>query len=94
MISIPQYPLYAALIELFQGKSVHYFLKEEQKWSVSMEELERSLHEARLKGVRVRGLVLINPGNPTGTIIGEQVIRDIIDFCFRNEIVLLADEVY
>lgn len=46
-----------------------------------MEELERSLHEARLKGVRVRGLVLINPGNPTGTIIGEQVIRDIIDFC-------------
>jgi aspartate/methionine/tyrosine aminotransferase len=59
-----------------------------------MNGLIRSYDAARKKGVQVRGLVVINPGNPTGTILSKQEMKDIIAFCRDNRIVLLADEVY
>ncbi len=43
-----------------------YFLDERRGWSFSIEELRRALQEAREEGKLVRGLVFINPGNPTG----------------------------
>jgi aspartate/methionine/tyrosine aminotransferase len=46
------------------------------------------------QGKRVRGLVFINPGNPTGQCLTEDNLRDLIKFAVDNEIVLMADEVY
>jgi glutamate--glyoxylate aminotransferase len=46
------------------------------------------------QGQRVRGLVFINPGNPTGQCLTEANLRDLIEFAVDNEIVLMADEVY
>lgn len=43
-----------------------YFLDERRNWALNLEELQRSLKEARDEGKLVRGLVFINPGNPTG----------------------------
>ncbi|KAJ3203388.1 Alanine--glyoxylate aminotransferase 2, mitochondrial, partial [Dinochytrium kinnereticum] len=66
MIPIPQYPLYTASIDLFNGKAVPYYLNEEKDWGLSVEELRKSLREARSQGTEVRALCVINPGNPTG----------------------------
>lgn len=66
MIPIPQYPIYSASLALLGGKQVGYYLDEGKEWSASMEELERSLEEAKGRGVDVKAFVLINPGNPTG----------------------------
>jgi aspartate/methionine/tyrosine aminotransferase len=43
---------------------------------------------------QVRGLVFINPGNPTGQCLTEQNLRELIEFCIRERLVLMADEVY
>jgi alanine transaminase len=59
-----------------------------------MDELEKSYLKAKSEGIKIKGLVLINPGNPTGTIIGKETIKNIIEFCHRNNLTLLADEVY
>ena len=48
------------------GTLVGYYLDERRSWGLSIEELRRSLKEARDEGKLVRGLVFINPGNPTG----------------------------
>lgn len=56
--------------------------------------IQQSLDAAKLKGTCPRALVFINPGNPTGTCLSESDIRDLIMFCHRNRLVLLADEVY
>lgn len=40
--------------------------------------LRKALDEARAEGVEVRGIAVINPGNPTGNILAEEQIRDII----------------
>jgi len=58
------------------------------------EELQRSYDEAAKKGVETRALVIINPGNPTGQCLSEANMREIIEFCSKNRVILLADEVY
>jgi len=94
MVPIPQYPLYSAAISLYGGELVPYFLNEEDGWSMDVNELQKSLNEAKSKGICVRALVFINPGNPTGQCLSEANLRDLIAFCHNNRIVLCADEVY
>lgn len=94
MTPIPQYPLYSATLDLLGGHKVGYYLNEESNWGLNMEELERSLEDAKAKGINVVGLVLINPGNPTGQVLSSDEVKDVVMFCSRHNIVLLSDEVY
>eukprot|EP00042_Codosiga_hollandica_P048097 m.531999 g.531999 ORF g.531999 m.531999 type:complete len:317 (+) comp57589_c0_seq5:547-1497(+) len=94
MIPIPQYPLYSATIALCHGTPVPYYLDESKNWDLSVDELERSLKEARDKGIDVRTLVVINPGNPTGQCLTIESMRQVVQFCHRRNLVLMADEVY
>ncbi|KAL7754456.1 alanine transaminase [Sorochytrium milnesiophthora] len=94
MIPIPQYPLYTASIGLFNGRTVGYYLDEEDDWSLNAKEVLRSLREARDKGIDVRALCIINPGNPTGNIMSRKNMEEVIDVCHKERLVLLADEVY
>lgn len=94
MIPTPQYPIYSATIDMLGGQKVGYYLDEENNWDLSMQELERSLEEAKAKGIRVNSFVLINPGNPTGQVLSESSVQDVVKFCAKYKLVLLADEVY
>nr|CAG8476775.1 11402_t:CDS:10 [Entrophospora candida] len=94
MIPIPQYPLYTATLSLFNGNPVPYYLDEDNGWKLDIKELDESFVEAKKKGLDVRALVIINPGNPTGQCLSEDNIKEIIEFCHSKRIVILADEVY
>ncbi|KAL5062558.1 hypothetical protein RYX36_024295 [Vicia faba] len=91
---IPQYPLYSASITLHGGHLVPYYLDEATGWGLEISELKKQLEDARSKGISVRALVVINPGNPTGQVLAEENQRDIVEFCKKEGLVLLADEVY
>lgn len=91
---IPQYPLYSALTTLLDGKLVPYYLNEALGWSCTVEALKDALENAREESISVRALVIINPGNPTGQVISEESMREIISFCVKEGICLMADEVY
>lgn len=65
MIPIPQYPLYSASIVEYNMEQVGYYLDEDNDWGLDVKELERAVKEARER-CNVRGIVVINPGNPTG----------------------------
>lgn len=94
MIPIPQYPLYSAAIALNGGRAVGYFLDESSDWSTNGQELERSLSAAKEDGTEVRALAVINPGNPTGQVMSVDSMKEVLHFCHREALVLLADEVY
>jgi aspartate/methionine/tyrosine aminotransferase len=94
MIPIPQYPIYSATIDLLGGHQVGYYLDEKRGWDLNMKELERALQEANDNGINVNSLVLINPGNPTGQVLSHTAVKDIVRFCAKHNLVLLADEVY
>lgn len=91
---IPQYPLYSACIQLLGATLAGYYLDENKEWSVGLDELQKSYDEYVNSGHRVKAMVIINPGNPTGNILSEENIADIIKFCYNNNLVILADEVY
>lgn len=94
MVPIPQYPIYSALIARLAGREIGYELDEERGWAITEEELYKQLNDAKAKGVTVRALALINPGNPTGQLMGVEQLEMVGKFCVDNGIVLLADEVY
>eukprot|EP00475_Leptophrys_vorax_P045526 TRINITY_DN9475_c0_g1_i1.p1 TRINITY_DN9475_c0_g1~~TRINITY_DN9475_c0_g1_i1.p1 ORF type:complete len:374 (+),score=90.86 TRINITY_DN9475_c0_g1_i1:626-1747(+) len=95
MIPIPQYPLYSATLAMCGGQGVGYFLDENSCWGFSGDELEDAISTAKTRdGFNVRGLVLINPGNPTGQCVSEEMLERVLLFCNKHQLVLFADEVY
>ena len=78
LVPIPQYPLYSAALALSQAQLLPYELDEADGWSLPVAEIERSLAEARAKGVAPRALVVINPGNPTGQCMSEAEVRAVM----------------
>lgn len=94
LVPIPQYPLYSASLALDSCQMLGYELSEKDDWSLPVAKLESSINAARAKGVQVRVLVVINPGNPTGNSLPLENMRDIIRFCANENLVLMADEVY
>jgi alanine transaminase len=94
MIPIPQYPLYSATITLLGGAQVNYFLDESKEWSFSPASLQKSYDDAVARGIEVRAIAVINPGNPTGQVLSRENIEDVLRFCHKNRVLCLADEVY
>ncbi|CAO3637264.1 unnamed protein product [Cunninghamella echinulata] len=94
LIPIPQYPLYSATLSLVNATQVPYYLNESKNWGLDVSDLKKAVDEARAKGADMRALVIINPGNPTGQCLTVDNMREIIDFCYNEHLVLLADEVY
>ena len=94
LCSVPTYPVYSGLISFFGGSMVKYYLDESNNWTVTVDELERAYQDAVSNGVRPKAAVFINPGNPTGSVFGRAELEAIIDFCYRRNLLLLADEVY
>ena len=94
MVPVPQYPLYSASIALYNGTFEGYLLDESNGWSMDSHELQKTVDDAKAAGRAVRGLVFINPGNPTGQCLSNDNLQALIKFCVDNEIVLMADEVY
>eukprot|EP01067_Filipodium_phascolosomae_P001079 Filipodium_phascolosomae@DN1762_c0_g1_i1.p1 len=94
LVPIPQYPLYSATIVRLGGSMIPYYLEEDNNWSLDMKHLENQVTEFRSNGGKVRAMVMINPGNPTGAVLSKESIMDIIKFCEKEGIILMADEVY
>lgn len=94
MIPIPQYPLYSASLTLYGANQIGYFLDEQNSWQLSENILTESIASARKNGVHPVGIVVINPGNPTGAVLSVDNIRMIIRFANRNRLSIIADEVY
>lgn len=94
MIPIPQYPLYSATITLYGAAQVGYYLDESTGWSLSRRMLDEAYLTARGKGVTVKAICVINPGNPTGSLLTRDNIAMVIDFAKEHGLSILADEVY
>lgn len=66
---------------------------EENEWKLSIDELQSALE--REKGNCIpKAIVVINPGNPTGSVLTEENIREIIKFAKKHDLMIIADEVY
>lgn len=94
MIPIPQYPLYSAAIKKAGGVQVNYYPDEEGGWVFDREILVEAYRKASEKGVNIKAIVVINPGNPTGAVLDEKSMLEVIEFARENSLMIIADEVY
>jgi alanine transaminase len=87
MIPVPQYPLYSATLSEYGAFPIEYYLDEDNNWALNIDELERSLSESKNHCVP-RGIVIINPGNPTGSLnYSVHILSYDLYFLFRSSIV-------
>lgn len=93
MIPIPQYPLYSASLCEYGMHQANYYLNEDNNWSLNMEELKRSYDE-NVDKCDLKAIAIINPGNPTGSVLSEENILEILHFANERNLMILADEVY
>jgi len=91
---IPQYPLYTASMGIVGGTVVPYYLNEEKGWSVDVDDLPDIIAKATEQGTEVRAIVVINPGNPSGSLLSEADVEGIIRIAAKHELTILSDEVY
>ncbi|XP_021746742.1 glutamate--glyoxylate aminotransferase 2-like [Chenopodium quinoa] len=94
LVPVPQYPLYSASISLLGGSLVPYYLEETANWGLDINNLRDAIRQATFKGIKVRAMVIINPGNPTGQCLSVPNLQEIVNFCIQEKLVLMADEVY
>lgn len=94
MIPIPQYPLYSATIALYGGTQIGYYLDEAANWQLNEEALEESIGKAKREGVHPVAIAVINPSNPTGSVLSYENIQMVIRFAQRHHLSIMADEVY
>ena len=88
LVPSPDYPLWTGATTLAGGRAVHYRCVEDEGWEPDLEHIESLVTE------RTKGIVLINPNNPTGAVYSRQILQGIIDVARRHGLVLMADEIY
>ncbi|MEF3168455.1 MAG: aminotransferase class I/II-fold pyridoxal phosphate-dependent enzyme [Deltaproteobacteria bacterium] len=88
LVPSPGYPLYNALLARLLGEARPYRLDEEKNWEPDIEHIERQIDDM------TKGIVVINPNNPTGAIYSEKTLRAIIAVAKRHDLVILSDEIY
>jgi len=88
LIPSPDYPLWTAAVTLAGGKPVHYLCDEDNDWQPDIEDITAKISP------RTRGIVVINPNNPTGAVYGETILRQIVELSREHDLVVLADEIY
>ena len=88
LVPTPDYPLWTAAVSLSGGKPVHYLCEEDNNWLPSLADIRAKITP------RTRGIVVINPNNPTGVVYPDETLRGIIAIAREHSLVLLCDEVY
>ena len=88
LLPMPDYPLWTAATSLSGGKPVHYLCDEENGWMPNLDDIRAKITP------RTKGIVVINPNNPTGVMYSDELLKQIILIAREYGLVILADEVY
>ena len=88
LLPAPDYPLWTACTSLSGGTPVHYMCDEENGWMPNLDDIRAKITP------KTKGIVVINPNNPTGALYSEALLISIVEIAREHGLVILADEVY
>ena len=88
LIPAPDYPLWTAAVRLSGGTPVHYICDEQSDWLPDLTDIRSKITE------RTRGIVVINPNNPTGAVYPDEILTGIHDIAAEHGLIVYADEIY
>ncbi len=88
LIPAPDYPLWTGAATLAGGKVVHYICDEASDWLPDLADIRRKVTE------RTKGIVIINPNNPTGALYPREILEGIVQIAREKGLIIFADEIY
>ncbi|MGB4959415.1 MAG: aminotransferase class I/II-fold pyridoxal phosphate-dependent enzyme, partial [Saprospiraceae bacterium] len=88
LIPSPDYPLWTTSVALSGGKPVHYICDEESDWNPDIDDIKSKITS------RTKGIVLINPNNPTGAVYEKDVLEAIVKLAAEHKLIIFSDEIY
>jgi alanine-synthesizing transaminase len=88
LVPAPDYPLWTASINLAGGTPVHYLCDEKSDWYPDIDDIKRKITP------NTKGIVIINPNNPTGAVYPKSVLMDIVKLAEEHDLILFSDEIY
>ena len=88
LIPAPDYPLWTASVNLSGGKAVHYRCDEASDWYPDLADVESKITD------RTKGLVIINPNNPTGAVYPQEILQGLVQIAERHNLIVFSDEIY
>ena len=84
----PEYPLYGAVMAKLDCPVNAYDLDEEHGWEPDVADIERKIT------ARTKGILLINPNNPTGAVYSKRTLEKVLELARQHGLVIFADEIY
>lgn len=94
LVPQPGFPLYQVIAESHGASVLHYHLDPDRHWDVDLDHLEMLLMKSRHHPGDIRGIVINNPSNPTGSVFSKSHLVDIVDLCQRYRVPIVSDEIY
>ena len=88
LVPAPDYPLWTGSVTLAGGTPVHYLCDEKSNWMPDIEDMKKKINS------HTKGIVVINPNNPTGAVYPDEVLQQIADLAREHELILFSDEIY
>ncbi|SDZ54838.1 alanine-synthesizing transaminase [Variovorax sp. YR266] len=88
LLPAPDYPLWTASTSLSGGTPVHYLCDEANGWMPNLDDIRAKITP------RTKGIVVINPNNPTGALYSNDLLKSIVAIAREHGLVIFADEVY
>ena len=88
LIPMPDYPLWTAAANLAGGTAVHYRCNEDDNWHPDIEDIKSKITS------KTKGIVVINPNNPTGSLYSDELLKQIIEVAKAHDLIIMADEIY
>ncbi|NOT14881.1 MAG: pyridoxal phosphate-dependent aminotransferase [Methylotenera sp.] len=88
LVPMPDYPLWTAAVNLAGGSGRHYLCDEATGWMPDLKDIESKIT------ANTRGIVVINPNNPTGALYSREILEGIIEIARHHKLVIFADEIY
>jgi alanine-synthesizing transaminase len=88
LIPSPDYPLWTTAVGLAGGTPIHYICDEQADWNPDLADIEAKITK------NTRGIVIINPNNPTGAVYNKEIIEGIVRLAEKHKIIVFADEIY
>lgn len=88
LVPMPDYPLWTAAITLAGGTAVHYICDEKADWYPDIEDIKKKVTP------NTKGIVVINPNNPTGALYSDELLKEIVEIARQNGLIIFADEIY
>lgn len=88
LIPSPDYPLWTAAANLAGGHPVHYICDEQADWYPDLQDIRDKITD------RTKGIVIINPNNPTGALYPKELLLELVEIARQHELIIFSDEIY